>query len=43
MKKNKILLAVFVIFMVIVLLITYDMSSRTTKPWNKKKRSEEKK
>lgn len=38
MDKNKKILAVLsVIFLIIVFAVTYDMMSRTTAPWNKKK------
>ncbi|HEX8548474.1 MAG TPA: hypothetical protein VF691_16045 [Cytophagaceae bacterium] len=37
MKKNKVLLFIAIIFTLVMLYITYDMSSRTVKPWDRKK------
>jgi hypothetical protein len=37
MKKNKLLLAIAIIFLIVMILFTYDMASRTVKPWDKKK------
>ncbi|WP_211236754.1 hypothetical protein [Sporocytophaga myxococcoides] len=37
MKKNKVLLILALLFLLIMLYISYDMMSRTKKPWEKKK------
>lgn len=36
-KNKKIFIAVFFVFLAIVIGVTIDMASRTTAPWNKKK------
>ncbi|WP_197060153.1 hypothetical protein [Sporocytophaga myxococcoides] len=38
MKKNKVLLIFALLFLLIILYISYDMMSRTKKPWEKKKK-----
>lgn len=36
-KSKKIFLIAFILFMVIMLLVAYDISQRTTAPWHKHK------
>ena len=35
--KKKVMLGIFLLFLLILGIITYDMARRTTSPWNKKK------
>jgi hypothetical protein len=37
MKKNKILLTMAILFTLLMIYLAYDMSSRTIKPWDRKK------
>ncbi|MFN6945171.1 MAG: hypothetical protein ACK4ND_09505 [Cytophagaceae bacterium] len=37
MKKNKLLLLIAVVFLLVIVFFTYDMASKTVKPWDKKK------
>lgn len=35
-KSKKILITVFAVFMLLMVYLSYDMASRTVKPWGKK-------
>ncbi|AQG82328.1 hypothetical protein [Spirosoma montaniterrae] len=39
-RNRRIFIAVFVLFTALVILVTIDMASQTTAPWNKRKQAE---
>lgn len=39
-RNRRIFIVVFVLFTTLMILLTIDMASRTTAPWNKRKQAE---
>lgn len=37
MQKNRVLLAIAILFTLLMIYLAYDMSTRTGKPWDRKK------